>query len=53
MPRPEGLHSRRESAMAVPQIVRERDESRAVSGSSKGKEEKLKREMDKAEVRVE
>lgn len=39
--------------MAVPQVVMEKDESRAVSGSSgKTKEEKLKREMDKAEVRV-
>jgi hypothetical protein len=39
--------------MAVPQVVAEKDESRAASGSSRAKEEKLKRETDKAEVRVE
>lgn len=40
--------------MAVPQVVAEKDESRVASGSSgRAKEEKLKTEIDKAELRVE
>merc|ERR1712000_28244 len=53
MPRPEGMHTRRDSAMAVALVPRENVETRDVSGNSgRGKEEKLKRELDKAEVRV-